>query len=136
MLLQFTLGFMQVDNSIKKVKEFIAYQKKASFTWESSGLLDGLDSKESGKLALKLEELRKIILSGTFVFDKRIEYLIFPIVARAFREYNHLINDCLTVLNYVNSKVHALPENWEYGTIDIEAAFCNLMAEEIARLKL
>lgn len=133
---QSILGFMEVDNRVKKIKEFLELQKKATFTWESSGLLDGLDSKESGGLALKLEELREILLNGNFVFDERIYYLIFPIVTRSFREYKYLINDCLAVLNYVNSKIANLPTEWDYSNIDIEAQFCNLMAEEIARLKL
>ena len=127
---------MQFDNRVKKIKEFLEHQKKSILTWESSGLLEGLDSKESGELALKLEDLREILLSGNFVFDERIYYLIFPIVTRSFREYKYLINDCLMVLNYVNSKIANLPTELDYNNIVIEAQFCNLIEQEIARLKL
>jgi hypothetical protein len=134
---------MQVDNKIKTIKEFLEDKKTlmellggSNCDWSALGFMEGLDETSAAALASKLNEIVKILLHSNFVFDKRLDGLMIPIVCRAFKSYGHLVIDCLAAINYVNSKIDALPENWEYNSIDLEAEFCNLMAEEIANLKL
>jgi len=134
---------MQVDNKIKTIKEFLEDKKTliellggSNCDWNALGFMEGLDETSATALASKLNEIVKLILENTMDFDKRLDVLMIPIVCRAFRVYGHLVNNCMAALIYVNSKIHALPENWQYNSIDIEAEFCALMAEEIANLKL
>lgn len=105
-----------------------------NFDWSVLGISKGLDEVSTAALESKLNEIVNILLHSNF--DKRLDTFMIPIVCRAFKVYGHLVNNCLVAIAYVNEKIQVLPENWEYGTVDIEAEFCNLMAEEIARLKL
>ena len=134
---------MQVDNKIKTIKEFLEDKKTliellggSNCDWNALGFMEGLDETSAAALASKLDEIVKLILENTLDFDKRLDGLMIPIVCRAFRTYGHLVNNCMAALIYVNSCIKNLPTQWDYNSIDIEAQFCSLMAQEIANLKL
>lgn len=135
---------MEVDNRIKKIKEFLEEQKslidlmeEVSFDWNALGLTQWLDEASANLLKSKLNEIVRILLNSNMDFDKRLDTLMIPIVFRAFKIYGHLVNNCMSAIIHVNLKIYLLPkEGWDYKRIDMEAEFCDLMAKEISELKL
>ena len=118
---------------MKKIREYIKDKNEKIFIyWEDSGLLSGLSKSDSEALALKLNEVAKILINGNSFIRRNGEYLIYPIIRRAFSK-NHLIVNCLRVIQHVNNRIYALDD---IECFDVEAEFCELMAEEISNLKL
>lgn len=128
-----------MNKDIKKIKEFL-YNRNFSFEfWNEIGLLGTLEKNDKMALALKLEEMAKLLVEDSNASNdivNKIENNVLIIVARTFVKHNYLIKSCPNTLNFIVSKSDFLTINISHCPLDLETEFCALMAEEISNLKL
>jgi hypothetical protein len=132
-----------MSQKIKTIKEYVALQKPSGMVWEETGFLEGLTTEDALLLKEKLEEMLRIVLYGNLILKNEItESIILTVVRRAYVTYNHLVIDCMATILYVDSRLDSLKSRINvmirtaYYTIDVEAEMTDLIAEEVAKLKL
>jgi hypothetical protein len=132
-----------MSQKIKTIKEYVALQKPSGMVWEETGFLEGLTTEDALLLKEKLEEMLRIVLYGNLIFKNEItESIILTVVRRAYVTYNHFVIDCMATILYVDSRLDSLKSRINvmirtaYYTIDVEAEMTDLIAEEVAKLKL
>lgn len=124
-----------MTEKIKKIKKYFN-DVKSYEEWKKTGILDGLSSEESTALIIKIEEMSKLLFNS--LLNSNIDTWMIPIIVRAYKGYNYLVNNCAAAYQYVSQKRDVLQDltATSYNAIDGEAEFCDLMASDIANLKL
>ncbi len=129
-----------MNKDIKKIKEFLSNRNSLAFEfWNEIGLLGDLEKNDKMVLALKLEEMARLLVKDSNASNElvnKVENNVLIIVARTFIKHNYLIKSCTATLNFIVNKSDFLTLNVSHCSLDLETEFCALMAEKISKLKL
>lgn len=123
----------EMGMTIKTIKEW-ADANAAYSKWKD--ILSGAPIEKSKILAVKLEEMKKMLEEGAY-FVADLEKLIFHIVGRTFLKHDYLIKSCKDTYECCRVYLHIL-DGYRSSDVysDPELSYCIFMAQKIAELKL